>query len=66
MQEKRRLERFELKVSARIEGVGKKIKKDVLHLVTSDICAGGAFFDTDRSLPEGPRSKSTWCSPLGG
>lgn len=51
--EKRRLERFDLKVPAKIEVMTSEEDKETLDLFTTDICAGGAFFHTDQPLPEG-------------
>ncbi len=54
MQERRRFERFDFKLSAKIEVTsGREKGKDTFILPTRDICAGGAFFHTVRSLPEG-------------
>jgi len=53
MVEKRRLERFDLSVPAKIRPVVSGRKRNVIHLLTSDVCAGGAFFHTDQPLPEG-------------
>ncbi len=61
MREKRNLERFELKVRARIEG---EPGKDTLDLLTSDICSGGAFFHTDQTLPEGTKVRIDLMLPL--
>lgn len=66
MEEKRKLERFDLKVPARIEGVGNRRDKDILDLITSDICAGGAFFHTDQPLPEGTKVRIDLVLPLAG
>jgi hypothetical protein len=65
-QEKRRLERFDLKVSARIENADKKKEKEAFDLVTNNLCAGGAFFHTDQSLPVGTKVKVNLVLPLGG
>ena len=51
--EKRRLERYELRIPAKIEVVTSDQGRETLDLFTSDICAGGAFFHTDQPLPEG-------------
>jgi hypothetical protein len=66
MQEKRKLERFDLRVSARVEDAGKRNGREILDLITSDICAGGAFFETDHSLPEGTKVRVDLVLPLGG
>jgi hypothetical protein len=61
MTERRKLERFKLRVPARIEVVTRR--RDVeettpaLNLVTENICSGGAFFHTSSSLPEGTEVK---------
>ena len=61
MDNKRKLERFELKVRARIEG---EPGRDILDVMTSDICAGGAFFYTDQTLPEGTKVRIDLLLPL--
>ena len=55
MEDKRVFERFDLKVPARvgIEKAGQR--KEEISLLTSNICAGGAFFHTADPLPEGTR-----------
>ena len=49
--ERRKLERFDLKVPAKIEVLGNDQVRETLNLMTKDICAGGAFFDSTKSLP---------------
>ena len=53
--EKRKLERFDLKIPAKIEVKTSDKGEEVLNLLTSDISSGGAFFKTDRLLPEGTK-----------
>jgi hypothetical protein len=53
MQCKRKLERFNLKAPAKIITIDSNRKKSTFDLVTCDICAGGAFFHTSCSIPEG-------------
>lgn len=65
-QEKRKLERFDLKVPARIEGLNKRMSQAILDVMTSDICSGGAFFHTEESLPEGTKVKIDLVLPLRG
>ena len=65
MDEKRKLERFELKVRAKVEGLRSRREPEALNLVTSDICAGGAFFHTGKSLPEGTKVQIDLVLPLG-
>lgn len=50
--EKRNMERFGLKLSAMVTGLGDSDNYP-LELTTNDICAGGAFFKTDNPLPVG-------------
>lgn len=66
MLDKRRLVRFDLKVPAKIECLGRKKDKDVLDLVTSNLCSGGAFFPTEQTLPEGTKVRVDLMLPLGG
>ena len=55
MENLRRLERFTLNLPATIEIVSETEEHDqeVFNLLTTNICSGGAFFHTDRPLPEG-------------
>ncbi len=53
MHEKRKLDRYNLKVPAKIKVTTSSRDKEILDLLTSDICAGGAFFHTPQPLPEG-------------
>ena len=64
MKEKRRLERFDLKLPARVEPLTPEEEKEVLNLMTSDVCAGGAFFHTSEPLPEGTEVKIDLVLPL--
>jgi hypothetical protein len=59
MENLRRLERFTLKLPASIEIVSESEEhdKEILNLLTTNICSGGAFFHTDRPLPEGTSVK---------
>ncbi len=57
--ERRRLQRFDLQLPARIETLPPRPDQDpvVLNLTTRDISAQGAFFPSSRSLEEGTRVK---------
>lgn len=55
--EKRKLDRFDLKIPAKVEVTTSDREKEIFNLLTSDICAGGAFFHTTQSLPEGTQVK---------
>ena len=62
--EKRTLERFDLKIPARI-GIGNSEHEDeILDLMTRDICSGGAFFHTSQPLPTGTNVKIDLILPL--
>ena len=64
MNERRKLERFELKVPAAIESINQGYKGKELNLLTSDICSGGAYFHTAEPLPEGTEVKIDLVLPL--
>jgi hypothetical protein len=55
MEEKRRIERFKLKLPARVAVISQVPEqgKGIMRLETDNICSGGAFFNTSSPLPEG-------------
>ena len=53
MKERRKLERFSLQIPATIEVIGPAQRKAKVEVVTSNICAGGAYFQTTHPLPKG-------------
>ena len=55
MNERRKLERFDLRVPAKIKMVGQNRGSEALNLMTKDICAGGAFFHTRDPVPKGAK-----------
>jgi len=57
LNDRRKLERFDLKVPAKIEVVDQDQGREELNLMTKDICAGGAFFNTPDPLPKGTQVK---------
>jgi hypothetical protein len=61
MTERRKLERFKLRVPARIEVVTQlrdvEESPPAFNLTTENICSGGAFFPTLSHLPEGTEVK---------
>jgi len=59
MEERRELERFKLRLPARVEVVSQdpNVSKDILSLETDNICSGGAFFHTLSPLPKGIQVK---------
>lgn len=62
--ERRKMERFNLEIPVKIEVISKGQEKARLELVTSNICAGGAFFHTKKPLPEGTQVKIDMILPL--
>lgn len=54
MEDKRNFERFDLEVPARI-GLGKSVDEKEISLITSNICAGGAFLLTKDPIPTGTK-----------
>lgn len=67
MKEQRHLERFELKLPARVEVIASKkvARKEILEdLWTGDISAGGAYFHTPQPLSEGTEVKIDLILPL--
>ena len=57
MNERRKLERFNLRLPAKIEVVDQDHGREPLNLMTNNICAGGAFFYTPDPLPKGTQVK---------
>lgn len=57
MEERRRLERFDLRTPARIFVELGEGKKEELDLTTKDVSSGGAFIYSDQPLPEGATVK---------
>ena len=62
--EKRKLERYGLKIPATIEVVTSDQGEEILDLMTKDICSGGAFFHTSQPLPTGTNVKIDLILPL--
>lgn len=50
--EKRKMERFDLELPAKLSWTGKEKEHESIELMTSNICAGGAYLITDRPLPK--------------
>lgn len=55
--ERRRLERFDLQVPAKIQVLSPPDTASILELMTKDICAGGAYFPTKTALAAGTKVK---------
>ena len=57
MKERRKMERFDLKLPATFELLTPYQEHGLFTLLTTNICAGGAYFHTTQPLPEGTRVK---------
>ena len=64
MKERRELERFDLRVPAKIGVIHPGREKQTVELLTSNICSNGAFFHTRRPLPEGTQVKVALILPF--
>ena len=63
MVERRKVERFDLRLAAKIEGLGQK--KRVHNLLTRNISAGGAFLETTNPFTENSRVRIDFVVPTG-
>jgi c-di-GMP-binding flagellar brake protein YcgR len=57
MEDQRSFERFDLKVPAKVGIRGAEHERVEISLLTRDICAGGAYMETETPLPQGTRVK---------
>lgn len=64
VKERRKLQRFDLEVPAKIEVMDSGQEKEIVNLLTSNICSGGAFFHTPEPLPEGTQIRLDLVLPL--
>jgi hypothetical protein len=55
--DKRKLERFDLKLPTKLSWLGKDKKRKSIELMTNNICSGGAYLATDSPLPKGTEIK---------
>lgn len=62
--EKRTVARFRLEIPARIEVIDPVRKRETRELQTENISSAGAFFHTERPLPEGTPVKLDIVLPL--
>ncbi len=51
--DRRKMERFDLELSAKLTWTGKDKDHESTELMTSNICAGGVFFKTNKPLTVG-------------
>jgi len=54
---RRKMERFDLKLPTQLFWTGKDKEQESLELVTHNICAGGAYLMTESPLPKGAEVK---------
>ena len=64
MGDRRHLERFNLNVPARLVVHNARRKKVVYETNTCNISAGGAFFKTNQTLPEGTKVELDFVIPV--
>ena len=57
VRERRRFERFSLRLPTKIEVVSPQNEREPFELLTSDVSASGAFFPTNETLPTGTQVK---------
>jgi hypothetical protein len=51
--DRRKMERFDLNLPAKLSWTGKYKDQKSIELMTNNICAGGAYLITDRPIPKG-------------
>ena len=56
--DRRKMERFELKLPTKLTWTGKDKEQKSIELMTSNVCAGGAYLMTNSPLPMGTRVKT--------
>ena len=64
MEERRSLERFDLHIPATIELLITRQEKELIRLLTKNVCSGGAYFYTTKPLPESTPVKIDLVLPL--
>jgi len=55
--DRRKLERFDLKLPAKLSWSGKDKKHESIELMTDNICSGGAYLAMENPLPKGTEVK---------
>ena len=55
--DRRKMERFELKLATKLFWAGKDKAEESIELATSNVCAGGAYLMTNSPLPMGTNLK---------
>jgi hypothetical protein len=64
MEDRRKLERFDLHIPATIELLITKRDKELIRLLTKNVCSGGAYFHTTKPLPKNTQIKIDLVLPL--
>ena len=64
MAEKRTVERFSLRLPARVSVYKRDRDDEVMEFLSSNISAGGAFFETKQDLPVGTEVKIVLLVPM--
>ena len=62
--ERREMERFSLELPTSLFVTSQSEKSESIELVTSNICAGGAFYNTEKPLPPGIELRINFIVPL--
>jgi Tfp pilus assembly protein PilZ len=62
--ERRKMERFDLKLPTKLSLAGKDKEHKSIELMTRNICSGGAFFKTNKPLTVGTDVKLAVILPL--
>jgi len=62
--EKRKMERFSLELSTSLLATSQSEKSEPIELLTSNVCAGGAFYNTEKPLPPGIELRVNFIVPL--
>lgn len=55
--DRRKMERFDLRLPTKLFWEGEDKEQKSIELMTSNVCAGGAYLMTNRPLPKGTRVK---------
>jgi c-di-GMP-binding flagellar brake protein YcgR len=63
--QRRKIKRFDLELATYLSVANQGNKQESFEFITSNICAGGAFFKTDKPLTVGTDVKLTINLPLG-
>jgi len=64
MDERRKLERFNLMISTRLVLTHDGQDSEVIEISTSNISAGGVYFKTQQSIPEGTEVSMSFVLPI--